>query len=95
MMNEDARVGFALVMSHVRRERERQDEKWGDQSDHPAWIWNAILGEEVGEVSEELLEYKFGDHDMDDVYKELIQVAAVAMAWADAINRDRKSTRLN
>ena len=53
--------------------------------------WLPILVEEVGEVAEEINEYSFGTTNI-ETYKqrlkaELIQVAAMATAWAEAINR--------
>lgn len=45
--------------------------------------WLSILVEEVGEVAHELTYDATGD-----LRKELIQVAAVAAAWVDAIDRD-------
>lgn len=53
--------------------------------------WLPILVEEVGEVAEEINEYSFGATNI-ETYKqrlkaELIQVAAMATAWAEAIDR--------
>jgi NTP pyrophosphatase (non-canonical NTP hydrolase) len=71
------------IISLVLAERESQDKLWGDQSQHDHFVFNAILGEEVGEVSRALLERKFNrenDHHIED---ELIQVIAVAVAWLE------------
>jgi NTP pyrophosphatase (non-canonical NTP hydrolase) len=57
--------------------RSRSSEK-----NHCAPIWALILGEEVGEVNKAVLESGIG------VREELIQVAAVAVAWAEAIDRE-------
>lgn len=65
------------VLSLIADERQRQLEKWGDQSGHSDGKWLAILGEEYGEVCRDLFEGK-------DPGKEIIQVAAVATAWAEA-----------
>jgi NTP pyrophosphatase (non-canonical NTP hydrolase) len=72
-----------LVMLDIINERKSQDEKWGSQRDLDPLLWNAILGEEVGEVSKAILEKDEG------LYAELIQVAAVATAWAEAIRAKR------
>lgn len=45
----------------------------------------AVLGEEVGEVANAILE---GSGD-DDLREELVQVAAVAVAWVEAIDARR------
>jgi hypothetical protein len=46
-----------------------------------------VLIEEVGEVGRALMEKmgKIGDRHNKDLRKELIQVAAVAMAWAESL----------
>lgn len=72
----------ARVLAEVSRERDRQEQKWGDQSaalsrDRGRAL--AILMEEVGEAARAMLE---GDAD----YRyELIQVAAVAVAMVQAV----------
>ncbi len=63
----------------IEDERQRQDEKWGVQN-HNDLKWLAILMEEVGEVAKDMLKYG-GDR------RELVQVAAVAVAWMEAIDR--------
>ena len=62
----------------VRDERIRQDKKWGEQN-HRDSTWLAILVEEVGEAAKAILE-----KDGDDLEKEIIQVAAVAVAWRES-----------
>ena len=66
------------LCNEVIEERNRQDDKWHNQS-HSIWKWMAILGEEVGEVCKAALE-----NDADGFRKELIQVAAVALAIIEA-----------
>lgn len=62
---------------HVAAERARQDAKWGVQRHDPA-RWHLILSEEVGEVAEAIL--KGGPV---EAFEELVQVAAVAVAWLE------------
>ena len=62
-----------------------QIEKWGIQT-HDIFQWLAILGEEVGELSKEVLEFWFGDgddKDLEHIEKEAVQVATLALkiAW--------------
>lgn len=64
----------------VARERQRQNEKWGLQHHAPEW-WLTILAEEVGELAKEIVELKFGEGDPSRMKDELVQVAAVALAW--------------
>ena len=70
----------------VDKEREKQDEKWGEQN-HNAFIWLAILGEEFGELQKAVLENYFSayyDTSADQIERELIQVVAVAKAMWEA-----------
>lgn len=55
----------------VRKERERQDAKWGKQK-HSGHAWLSILVEEVGEVATAI-----NDNDFSGTVEELVQVAAV------------------
>lgn len=69
------------ALDHVRRERERQDMKWGPSHARPVPSL-AVLVEEVGEVAEAINERSaLGVHD------ELVQVAAVAVAMLEGIYR--------
>lgn len=74
-------AGLTAVLETVRDERKRQLEKWGPQS-HTQEKWLAILMEEVGEAAEEVLREP---SNVDNLYKELIQVSAVAAAFAQAL----------
>jgi NTP pyrophosphatase (non-canonical NTP hydrolase) len=82
------------VIDEVQKERDNQDTKWGEQNHCPK-VWALILGEEVGEVSKELLDAgefvngKFQVKDTTEYRKELIQVAAVAIAAVEALDRGK------
>lgn len=65
-------------------ERRRQDEKWGSQRHLPRDRWMTILTEEVGEVANAILE-----DDVTNLKIELIQVAAVCIAFAEALEDKR------
>jgi hypothetical protein len=93
----------ADVLAEVAAERHRQDQRWGEQNHPdgtgPAWAgdaalarkeckhaadsgdlsWRHILLEEVAEATAEQESVR--------LRQELIQVAAVAVAWAQAIDR--------
>lgn len=79
-------MSLRTVLGEVAEERTRQDGKWGEQN-HIDFVWAAILGEEVGEVSEAVLEQTFSGAPPKHVRDELVQVAAVAVAWVEAIDR--------
>ncbi len=66
-------------------ERQRQDEKWGIQNHDPDH-WLAILTEEVGELAKAILEAAHGSP-VEDIRKEAVQVAAVAVALIECLDR--------
>lgn len=73
--------GGTTALHNVLYERRCQDEKWGEQNHNP-YKWLAILLEEVGEASKDLLEkelLKYRD--------EMVQVAAVALAAIESYDR--------
>lgn len=76
------------IVQDVLDERERQDDKWGVQN-HLDLTWNAILMEEAGEAAQEILTQSFGaaGNGHGDLREELVQIAAVAVAWIEAIDR--------
>jgi NTP pyrophosphatase (non-canonical NTP hydrolase) len=84
------------VLEEVRWERERQDEKWGE-SNHDHSVWSLILAEEVGEAARAALRLRFDSSSQaglatqneETLREELIQAAAVAVAWIEAIDRRR------
>jgi NTP pyrophosphatase (non-canonical NTP hydrolase) len=76
------------VLKDVAEERGSQDMKWGVQ-DHDPLAWLAILTEEVGEVAKEVNEVHFRGKSGEAYRAELIQVAAVAVAMVECVDRDR------
>ena len=85
------------VLTEVLVERARQKGKWGEQ-DHRPEIWLTILGEEVGEANRAALEawavLSAGDTRgkwlvwMRRLREELVQVAAVAVAAVESLDRN-------
>lgn len=79
--------GIKLVVA----ERERQIDLWGDQSGNHPFEWISILGEEYGELCEAVNETCFGNQKhperggKDNIVKEAVHVAAVAVAIAEAM----------
>ena len=76
----------ALVLDHIRAERERQIAKYGDHW-RDAGTWALILNEETGEVARAALECNPDcvERDHQALYEELVQTAAVAVAWAEQV----------
>lgn len=74
-------IETAAALIEVTQERARQTRKWGEQN-HDNERWLAILAEEFGEIAKEVVE---GDEEQQ--LPELIQLAAVAVAWIECIDR--------
>lgn len=68
-------------------ERAQQDSKWGVQDHHPM-MWIAIISEEIGECAKEALNLHPYDPDVTNLRQELIQVAAVATAAVECLDRN-------
>lgn len=85
----DEKIPHRLMnaLEKISRERFNQQQEWGNQSAHPDAVWFAILAEEVGEVAQALLHDEFGGKAAGTLEAELIQVAAVATAWLEAIEQ--------
>jgi NTP pyrophosphatase (non-canonical NTP hydrolase) len=74
------------IFDEVLKERERQIKLW----EREFYVWdaslehkNTVLVEEVGEVAHAILE-----NDIDNLREELIQVAAVCVAWLETLEDD-------
>lgn len=58
-------------------ERSLQDQRWGKDRHLDPLLWSVVLGEEIGEVSQSVLDGS-----------ELVQVAAVVIAWLEDIDNN-------
>jgi NTP pyrophosphatase (non-canonical NTP hydrolase) len=76
------------ILVEVEEERADQIRKWGEQH-HSPHQWLAILTEEVGEVAKDVAEMRIDEFDFVNYRKELIQVAAVAVAAIEALDISR------
>ncbi|WP_226085663.1 hypothetical protein [Mesobacillus sp. S13] len=82
------------VCSEVLLERFRQNKLWGHQR-HDYGTWLTILVEEVGEVAQ-AMQAKRGwgkESDANNLYTELIHVAAVAVAIAEQVKEETELSR--
>lgn len=78
---------LTLALAAVLDERARQDKKWGVQN-HNLDTWMLILGEEYGETCQAILNTRFGGvADLKRIREEAVQVAAVALAMIECIDR--------
>jgi NTP pyrophosphatase (non-canonical NTP hydrolase) len=73
-------------VTDVMFERMKQDAKWGQQNHTDEW-WLAIAGEEFGELAQAILHDKFGGKVAGTTRAELVQLAAVTLAWIECIDR--------
>jgi hypothetical protein len=71
------------IFDAIHRERQLQDGLWGEQN-HPNDMWAVILGEEYGEVCNAVLAQPLCS---ESLRSELVQVAAVAIAWLECLER--------
>lgn len=79
------------VYALIDGERESQDRKFGGAENPNSilpgndwWKKLAVLGEEVGEVNNAVLEHFFTSARSAHLRAELVQVAAVAVAWLES-----------
>jgi hypothetical protein len=78
-----------FVLEQIADERRRQDAKWG-QSNHHAATWALILAEQLGQASSALLGANYtdpADRCMNEYRKNLVHLAAVAVASAECLDR--------
>ena len=85
-----------LMIEAIKGERVNQESKWGIQNHSPI-EWCAILMEEVGEMAKEAHEFHFKKYykytgQLQRYEKELIQVAAVAVAMLESLHRNELNT---
>lgn len=74
------------ILGNVEEERRRQSKLWGKQS-HDYSYWLTILIEEIGEVAQAIQKGSVASKisDAGDLYMELIQTAAVTVAFAEQV----------
>ncbi len=75
-------VNLRFLLASVWKEHRRQLEKWGRQN-RILFEWLAYITEELGELSEAISEYEYRDGDKDNIVKEAIQVATLALKIAE------------
>lgn len=80
------------ALADVLAERNRQDEKWGEQNHDPI-TYGAILMEELGEFTQAALDLRFGGKHgtAEELRTEAIHTAAVALAIVECIDRKKWS----
>ncbi len=79
-----------VAICAIHDEIERADERWGIAHDPSDLVWYAVLGEECGEVGRCLNEpwpRPLTQAEQEALYRELTQVAAVAIRWMVRLKR--------
>ncbi len=79
------------VFELIKKERFKQNEKWGIQ-DHDNFSWLAILTEEVGEVAQAALHDVFGGKAKGTLDIELVHVVAVGVQWMECLLRNQRKS---
>lgn len=79
----------AKALADVEQERVRQDAKWGEQNHNPV-EWLSVLAEEVGEAAQAANNCHWAPSASwrAALRHELVQVAAVAIAAVECLDRD-------
>ena len=72
----------------VIQERHRQEMLWGEQN-HDPFLYLTILIEEVGEFAQAALDTKFGGKESGRMREEAVQMAAVALAIVECLDRGK------
>ena len=74
------------IFEKILAERGRQDDKWGADRMLDNYEWHTILSEETGECAKAVNQ----DRPQDELGAELVQVAAVAVAWLECLQHREK-----
>ena len=83
------------IITEILKERDRQNNKWGEQNHSPI-EWLPILVEEVGEVAKAICDsYFIGIDSYNHYRKETIEVAAVALAMVECMDRKKTASILH
>ena len=86
---------MSQAIEKIIAERSNQDAKWGEQN-HDDYVWLAILSEEVGEAAQAILKTNDPSDSGEGVWSdehievELIQSAAVILAWLECRERRKR-----
>ena len=73
---------FEWIVGSIQNENERQLLKWGIQT-HSPFKWLTFTTEELGELAKAISEYEDRDGTKEEVVKEAIQVATLALKIAE------------
>lgn len=75
------------MLDDILAERNQQNKQWGEQEHDHGW-WLSIIGEEYGESCKAANDLRYRGGSLGDLRMELIQTAATAAAFAEALDRE-------
>ena len=75
------------ILREVGAESLRQKAKWGIQT-HTAFEWLTYTTEELGELAKAISEYEYRNGTAEDVVKEAIQTATLALKIAEMFDAE-------
>ncbi len=78
-------TSLRILMLSVKKEGERQVNKWGVQK-HSLFEWLTYTTEELGELAKAIAEMEYRSGMIDDVYNEAIQTATLCLKIAEMVN---------
>lgn len=73
--------------AHLKHSGRNGNGKSAEEMPHDDPLWLPVLTEELGEVAREICDHRYSRPHA--LHAELIQLAAMASAWADSIQHDR------
>ena len=76
------------ALREVKNERIRQRKLWGNEQRHNLTTWTTIVEKQVKDLAQKVSDYKVNSNtkSLDAVQTEAVQVAAIAIALAEAID---------
>lgn len=77
------------LIESIKLEHKSQLSKWGVQT-HTLFEWLGYITEELGSLSKAISEYEYRNGRYDEIYKEAIQVATLALKIAEMIDEVSK-----
>jgi len=80
------------ILKKIWDENTSQIIKWGIQS-KSAWEWLTFTTEELGELAKAIADYEYGHGPREEVVKEAIQVATLALKIAEMFERNIVANR--
>jgi NTP pyrophosphatase (non-canonical NTP hydrolase) len=78
------------IIKKIVNEKSNQILKWGIQT-HTSFEWLTYTAEELGELAKAIGEYEYRDGRKDDIVREAVQVATLALTIAEIFEKEGKA----